>query len=228
MFTPPRSYLPALLFAALVCVVAILVGDMRFGSPLYLYSDVKGKPGTLQGTMTAVSGFLLVASAIFFAMAGATLRQRGQRGLPLVCLAGLLVLLAFDEVVMLHEWAAHKLDSIGTPRLFGIDQDIYVFFAYGVISLACLLPMLDLLRHERAIRPLGNLALLFAACSETMDFVPWDSLTVTQQHILGPLEEAAKTMATFCAALYAHALMQRQLHPGPHLQATAPDRAEAA
>ena len=76
---PSRGYLVILGLAALGCLLAALIGHYRFGSSLYLYTDVKGKPGVMQGAMTAVSSFLLVVTAVFCGQLGAQLRRRHQR-----------------------------------------------------------------------------------------------------------------------------------------------------
>ncbi|MGE3175177.1 MAG: hypothetical protein AB7O97_21295 [Planctomycetota bacterium] len=202
------AHLWTLLAGAALCVAAAVVGELRFGSSLYLFADVKDKPGAFQGSMTALSGFLLVAGAVLLLRAGELLRRQGDpaaRGF--VGAALLLAVLAFDEVVMLHEWFADKCAALQLPRPLGIDHDLYVFAVYGLWALLCGFVMLPtLLRHRDAAAVLG-LMVLFAAASEAVDFVPWDSLSIGQRAWLGPVEEGAKFLATLTGALYAHALL---------------------
>ncbi len=210
MLTPlRRGHRLALLAGAVLCTAAALLGQFRFGNSLYLYTDLKDKPGAFQGSMTVVSAFLLVIAAVLMFRSNEALRRRGERRAAggFAGLAGMSMWLAYDELAMFHEWATVKLQQHAVPKLFGIDQDLYVFLAYG----AALLPLAALaapvaLRHRAALTVLA-LAVAFAVGSEAADFVPWHRLDDAARTWLGPIEEGLKTMATLAGTLYAHALL---------------------
>lgn len=205
---PTRLHALLLGAGAIACIAAALVGHYRFGDSLYLYRDVKGMTGAFQGSMTAVSGFLLVAAAVLMARAAELLHRRAAPAArSALVFALLLAFLAFDEVVMVHEWAAEKLDHLGIPKPFGIDQDIYVFAVYGVVAALCAIRLVPLALAHRRLLPLLVLMVAFAFASEGADFVPWDSLSLHEQTWLGPIEEGTKTMATLCAVLWTHGLL---------------------
>jgi len=216
-----------LLAGALLCAAAAVVGEYRFGSPLYLFADVKGKPGAFQGAMTVLDSLLMVLAGTAFLHTAVLLRSNARRPAALppgvlasrgpehrvdgpaggcVAFALLLGWLAFDDLLMVHEWAASKLELLRVPRPWGLDHDVYVFGLYALVALVCFVRMLPVLRRYRGTMWLFLMMLLFAMFSETVDFVPWDRLTAVQQTWLGPIEEGTKFMATLAGALYAHAL----------------------
>ena len=195
-----RLLLP-LLGGALICLLATVAGALRFGDPLYFFSDVKGHSGALQGSMTAINGFLLVSAGTCLLLYG---RQRTDLSRPVRWafhgFAALLLFLAFDEVVMFHEWATKVLIRLDVPSPLGIDQDLYIFVVYGLFGAACLAPMMPALLDHRRTRLLLCWMLAFAVASQALDFVPWDGLTRAQQNWVGPLEESFKTMAVLSAS----------------------------
>jgi hypothetical protein len=217
---PVRSgLLPAhacvLLAGALLCAAAAWLGQLRFGSSLYLFADVKGKPGALQGAMTALGSFLLAGGAFLWLRAGQLLRRAADPAASGgFAFAALLVWLAFDEVVMVHEWAAAKMLAWSVPAPWGTDRDAYVFAAYGLCALACLWRVLPVVRRVAAARSLLLLAVAFAAGSQALDLAPWDGLGPDRQCWLGPLEEGLKFLATLAGALLAHALLDG-IEPAP-------------
>ena len=151
----------------------------------------------------------VMSLVVFTGLVGGCLRREGQRAAALgfTGFAMLLAFLAFDEVVMVHEWAAEKMLERGVPKLLGIDHDVYVFLGYGAVAGLCGIFMLKtVLRHRDAL-PMLFWMVLFAVGSEAADFVPWDSLSDSQKAWVGPIEEGTKTMATLCAVLYSHALL---------------------
>ncbi len=203
-----KGYRRTLTLGAVACTAAALIGEFRFGSSLYLYTDIKDKPGAFQGSMSVVSAFLLVVAGVLMFRASEVLQRSGDRAARgFAGFAALLGFLAFDELAMFHEWVAQKLDGMHVWKPLGIDHDIYVFAVYGAIAALAGLRMLPvILRHRRTLT-LVLAMIAFAAFSEGIDFVPWNSLTPAAQTWFGPLEEGLKTMATLSAALYAHALL---------------------
>ena len=203
-----KGYRRVLLGGAVVCVAAALIGEFRFGSSLYLYTDLKNESGAFEGSMTVVSAFLLVVAAVYSFRCSEVLRSRDARTANgFAGFAALLMFLAFDELAMFHEWVAEKLEAHRVWKPLGIDQDVYVFAAYGVIAAWTLYRMrAPLLRHRAAATLLVGMV-AFAVGSEAVDFVPWEPLSDLAKAWLGPLEEGLKTMATLCGALYGHALL---------------------
>ena len=197
----PTNPLLILLGGALVCLLATLAGALRFDDPLYFFSDVKNHPGTLQGLLTAVNGFLLVSAATCLLLARQRIDLTAGVRRALLGFAGLLLFLAVDEVVMFHEWAAVVLTSLHFPAPLGIDRDVYIFAAYGLVGTACLVPMMAGLRRHHRARQLLFWMLGLAAASQALDFVPWDGLTPTQQSWVGPLEESFKSLAVLSVSL---------------------------
>lgn len=175
------------------------------GEGLYYYLDYKwnGRPNA--GLMTLVSGFCLVACGWgqFVAARRARREPRGANEALGFTLGGLgCIVLAFDEVIMLHERAAHVLARLHVPRPFGVfDLDSYIFLLY----LAGLVHVLTLLWPTR--RPLepAMLPLLVAiACmagSEALDQLPWDQMTHATQQVVGAFEEGLKVFASWSLAM---------------------------
>ena len=201
------------LFAALVLLSA--VGQFRFGSTLYFYSDIgaNGKFGA--GAMTVVSGMcLFVSGAWLISSARLVFLHRGSQAEAgdrpwWFLIAGLgAIFLGLDEILMVHEYLTLKMDQFGVPKLFGIDQDLYIFAVYGILAFVVLLKLLPSIhRHRNAIFPLAAV-IAFFALSEVVDMIPWDALTGDQKTILGPTEEILKTMGAWSAALYTELLLE--------------------
>lgn len=201
------------LFAALVLLA--VVGQVRFSSTLYFYSDINadGRFGT--GAMTVVSGMcLFVGGALLISSAriqhlrrAGALAAGGHRWWLLIAGAGL-VFLGFDEILMIHEYLTLKMAQFGVPKLFGIDQDIYIFAVYGIVAFAVLFNMLpSIYEHRGAVFPLAA-SIVFFALTQVVDVIPWDGLSGSQKTILGPAEEIFKTMGAWSAALYAELFLE--------------------
>lgn len=201
------------LFAALVLLS--VVGQFRFGSTLYFYSDI-GAAGTFgAGAMTVVSGMsLFVSGALLISCARLLFLHKGVMSLAShshwwFLIAGMgVIYLGSDEILMIHEYLTLKLDQIGIPKLFGIDQDLYIFALYGFVAFVVLLKLFPAIyRYRRAVFPLAAM-IAFFALSEVVDMIPWDQLSGSQKSILGPTEEILKTMGAWSAALYAELLLE--------------------
>ena len=180
--------------------------------------------------MTAVSGFLLVAAATCLALFAHRLSRQSQRRVgAFAVFAGLLLVMAFDEVMTVHEWIAVKLSAASVPVPLGTDADIYVFLGYGLVGLPCLLLMLPVLRPDHRARRLLLAMIAFGLGSQALDFVPWTSLTPRQQSWLGPIEEGLKTMAALAGCMCGWFLLTRSEPDRPAPTPTPvqlPDRAQ--
>jgi hypothetical protein len=110
---------------------------------------------------------------------------------------GLCLLLLARRSFRLRQSPARKLAAGGVPRVFGLgDQDLYVFFFYGVVALfVARFSGRDLLRWNDTWLP-GLLAVACAMVSLLVDLAPWEQLTPGQQSLWGPIEEVAKTLGT--------------------------------
>lgn len=201
------------LFAVLV--VLSVVGQLKFDSSLYFYSDVGTSGRFGSGAMTVVSGMcFFIGGALLVSCARLLYLHRGaaaEKGNAhrWFALAGLgIIYLGFDDIVMVHEYLTIKMTQIGVPKLFGIDQDVYIFAAYGIVALVAMIKLLPSVFHYRlAFFPLAAMVAFFVL-SEAVDFIPWDSLNDIQRMILGPTEEILKTMGSWSAVLYAELLLE--------------------
>lgn len=201
------------LFVALA--ILSIVGQLKFGLSLYFYSDIGVIIGFGAGAMTVVSGMcffisgaLLVSCArLLYIHRSAALAASGVYRWFLIAGMGI-VYLGFDDIVMVHEYLTKKMAQFGVPKLFGIDQDIYIFAVYTIIALVVLIKLIPSIFHYRlALFPLAAM-IVFFGLSEAVDFVPWDSLNYIQRMILGPTEEILKTMGSWSAVLYAELLLE--------------------
>jgi hypothetical protein len=87
--------------------------------------------------MSIVSGFCRVSfsrSLLIFAKRERDREARRARGLA----GGGGVVVAFDEVVQIHERVTGLLAAGGLPRSRGVDHDVYGFAAYGLAVLLLL------------------------------------------------------------------------------------------
>lgn len=201
------------LFTALVLLS--VVGQLQFGSTLYFYSDIGGNGRFGAGAMTVVSGMCLfvsgawlISGARFLYIHRNTMPEASNRHWWFLIAGTGAIYLGLDEILMVHEYLTLKMDQIGVPKLFGIDQDLYIFAVYGIVAFVVLLKLFpSIYRYRNAIFPLVA-TIAFFALSEVVDMIPWDALTGNQKSILGPTEEILKTMGTWSAALYAELLLE--------------------
>lgn len=201
------------LFIALV--ILAVVGHFKFGSTLYFYSDVGANGRFGAGAMTVVSGMCLFVSGALL-ISGARMQYLNKSAIPaahngpwwwLIAGAGI-IYLGFDEILMIHEYLTLKMDQIGIPKLFGMDQDFYIFAVYGLLAFVVFLKLMpSLARYRQAAFPLAAM-LAFFALSQVVDVIPWDGLSGGQKSILGPTEEILKTMGSWSAVLYAELLLE--------------------
>lgn len=198
-----------------VLVLLSVVGQLKFDSSLYFYSDVGASGRFGSGAMTVVSGMcffiggaLLVSCARLFYLHRGAAPENGNAH-RWFALAGLgIIYLGFDDIVMVHEYLTIKMTQIGIPKLFGIDQDVYIFAVYGIVALVVMIKLIpSIFRYRLAVFPLAAMVAFFVL-SEAVDFIPWDSLNDMQRMILGPTEEILKTMGSLSAVLYAELLLE--------------------
>ena len=201
-------------FAAFV--ILAVVGELRFDSSLYFYGDLDMSAGRFgAGAMTVFSGMcLFVSGALFITRSRMEYLSRSaetpsNNNYWWWSMAGAgLIYLGFDEIIMIHEYLTWKLAQFGVPKLFGIDQDLYIFAVYGLAALVIGIKLIpSIIRDRGAIFPLAAMVVFFAA-SEVVDMIPWDSLSDIQRTILGPTEEILKTMGSWSAVLYAELALE--------------------
>ncbi|MDX2168974.1 MAG: hypothetical protein SF182_18040 [Deltaproteobacteria bacterium] len=191
--------------ALAVCGAAALLPLLAGRSPLYAYVEWMTASGPGEGAMTAASGALLLLAGVAFARAGWRSGERAWLAAGAGC-----VWLALDELLMLHERANSHLAAAGVPRPFGVvDQDLYVFAAYGVGAALLAWRLLPRLLARRALCAPLCIALVCFALSEAADAVPWASLDRPARGLLGPFEEIAKTLGVVSLLLYAGLLAHR-------------------
>lgn len=182
-----------------VCAAAAVLGE-----GLHFYVDFRETGGRLEGVMTLVSSFsLLVAGWSLFVPARRAQRMPGRRREMFGWLLGGLggVVLAFDEVVQLHESAARWMVRHGVPGPLGLDQDMWIFGAYAaglVITLLLLWPY----RHplEPAMLPL-LVSITCFALSQVVDQLPWGAMDHQTQQWVGATEEIYKVLGAWSLAL---------------------------
>lgn len=211
-FESPRTPYPVLM-GSLVLALASLglgltwLGMHWYGTSMYYFRDLIGSVGPAQGAVTALSSFLMTVAASQFVAVGDAVGARRTWKRRLWQTAGLgMFWLACDDTLMIHEALTERMVHHGVPRLFGMEQDMYIFAGYalaaGIIGLLSLKTVLQV----RAAWPMLIGMLSFAVLSEGLDSIPWDHLTRSQQQWLGPLEELCKVEAALCGALYAYVL----------------------
>lgn len=198
----------------IVLVAAAVLGEVKWGNSLFFFTDLPESERPGQGAFTAVSSISLGAAAVLVLLVA---RQLGRTGTHRryvwrwqATAAGLAVL-SFDEILLIHEWVAYRLEMAEAPKLLGIDHDLYVWMVYGIVALWLgwgLLP--SIMARRSTLFPLAAMVTLFIA-SEATDLVPWDGLSDTQKRIFGPTEEILKTLGSASAVLYAFLLLEHAI-----------------
>lgn len=177
------------------CAVAVRAAG------LYYFLDFRPKGmGPWAGSFSVLSAFMLAGCGLcllLLARRSFRLRQSPVRTIAWTLGGVGGVYLGLDDLLQIHEMIARKLAAGGVPRVFGLgDQDLYVFFFYGVVALfVARFSGRDLLRWNDTWLP-GLLAVACAMVSLLVDLAPWEQLTPGQQALWGPIEEVAKTLGT--------------------------------
>jgi hypothetical protein len=180
---------------------------------LYYFFDFRPRGmGPWAGSFTVLSAFCLAGAGLCLLLVARRswrVRQSGVRTFAwtLGGIGG--VYLGLDDLLQIHEAIARRLAANGVPRVFGLgDQDVYVFFFYGVVALfVARFVGRDLLRWNDTWLP-GLLAVGLAMISLLVDLAPWEQLTRGQQAIWGPVEEVAKTLGAMNLALMGMLLVE--------------------
>ena len=167
------------------------------------------------GAVTVIGSMFLVVAGAFFLLVNRLITFFQPSPLVIVknrwwwLLAGAgVIFMGLDEVIMIHEYLTRKMQDIGIPKPFGIDQDIYIFAVYGIATLVVgykLAP--SIYNYRRAVFPLVAMVVFFGT-SEVIDFIPWHSLTPVQEMIFDPIEEIIKTMGEWSILIYAGLLIE--------------------
>jgi hypothetical protein len=187
----------------------------KYDDTLFFYLDFTGEKFGLGAITVLGSMFLVVTGAFFLAISRlyflmkepSSLMNTNSRCWWVVAGIGV-IYLGLDEILKIHEFLTWKMADLGIPKLFGIDQDVYIFAIYGIAALLIGLKLLPSVSYYRqAILPLVA-TFIFFALSEIIDFIPWFSLTHNQQMFLGPIEEIFKTMGEWSFLLYAGLLLE--------------------
>lgn len=188
--------------------VAVL-GDLRFGSPLYFFRDVVGSMRPGEGAMTAISGLLIAVSGVLHVLVGRFEQRSSSPAWWWWSVAGLgLVYLGLDEILAIHEWLTLRLDELRIPRLLGMDRDVYVFGGYAVGAGLVGSRLYTSWRRRPALWPALIATVGLATASQILDALPWSGMAESDRRVLGPLEEILKTTATLCATLYSVTLVE--------------------
>lgn len=180
---------------------------------LYYFLDFRPPGmGPWAGSFSVLSAFCLAGAGLCLLIVARRSVRVGQSKVRTVAwtLGGLGgVYLGLDDLLQIHERTARQLAAHGVPKLFGLgDQDVYVFFCYGVVALfVARFVGRDLLRWDDTWLP-GLIAVGLAMLSLVVDFVPWELLTPGQQALWGPVEEIAKTLGTLNLALMGMLLVE--------------------
>lgn len=183
------------------------LGQHWYGTSMYYFRDLIGSVGPAQGAMTALSSFLMVVASSLLVSVGDVAGARRTWKRRVWQLAGLgMFWLACDDTLMIHEALAERLIHHGVPRLFGMEQDMYIFLIYALGAGVTGLLTFNTVLRVRSAWPMLVGMVGFAFLSESLDGIPWDGLTHHQQQWLGPLEELCKVEAALCGALYAYVL----------------------
>ena len=199
-----RFFVVAYGVAVGVLVVSVAIAHLTKRGTLYLFGDlirIREQPGA--GFFTLVSGFCLASSAVLVALRPtlAASARRSERWAWWGVASGLL-LLACDEILMIHEQVSDALEAVGVPKLAGVvEQDVYIFGLYAVVAAV----LAGSLRHALVEHPEVVLALLamvvFFGCSQLLDMVPFHDLNRMQQRSLGPAEEGFKVLGSWSVLL---------------------------
>ena len=199
----------------------VAVGAAWAGKGLYYYNDFRGGQNRFGGLMTLSSSASLLAFGVLLFFAGMQIARRiGWSRIPRAwCALGAFgVWLAFDDLVMVHEAATHFMVRIGVPRfLWVVDQDFYVFAAYGFylfLTLGLLIP--DLQRRGHTLGPLA-LAITGFLTSQALDTLPWEALSRNQQQVVGTAEEMFKCFGSWNLALFGWLVAGSAVEPGEGL-----------
>jgi hypothetical protein len=220
---------PVYLSVLLVLLLLSYTSWLKFGEPLYFYGDIAGGDGeqrfgagaaTVGGSMfLVVAGvFFLFVTRLFFLMQAKPLITQ-SRWWWFVAGVGA-IFLGLDEILMIHEYLTWKMQDIGVPKPLGIDQDIFVFAAYGIVAVILAIKLWPSIYHyKRVIFPLVA-TFIFMAATEVVDMIPWESLSLDQKMILGSFEEILKTMGEWSLFLYAGMLVEEIItsHTSEHFQ----------
>lgn len=227
-----RFFLVAYGIAGGVLFSAVLVAHVTKRGTLYLFGDllrIREQPGA--GLFTLVSAFCLAAAAVLVLLRPSL--GRGPSGaLPSGAerwgwwgVGAGLFLLAFDEVLMIHEQLSDAMEAAGVPRIGGvIEQDTYIFALYGVGAVL----LSWVLRHTLARQPEVGLALIaMAVCwglSQSLDMIPFHDLNRVQQRSLGPMEEGFKVLGSWSVLLAAILLVRGAVSPADSGPEADPER----
>jgi hypothetical protein len=187
---------PAYTGGVAVCIVAAVAGE-----GMYYYADFRDGGGRFSGLMSLASSFCLVAFG--WSMLAVSARGRDGRDRLPWALAGIGgVWLAFDEAVQLHETFGRTLARAGVPAPLGMEHDLYVFGAYGLIAAW-------LFARLRPRRPGGaglsipaTVAVACFATSQALDGVPWDAVPPGVQPWWGAAEEGFTCIGAWSLALF--------------------------
>lgn len=206
-----RFLVPAYLGMIIGLGILPPISQIKYGNTLFFFADISTGNGRIgAGAITVFGSMFLVVAGAYFLMVSRMLSL--IQAPPIIIsksrwwwlIAGMgIIFVGLDEILMIHEYLTWKMQDMGIPKPMGIDQDIFVFAAYGVAALIIGIKLLPFIRHYgKAIFPLVAM-LVFMGASQVIDFIPWDSLTYPQQMVLGPTEEILKTMGEWSLLLYA-------------------------
>ncbi len=189
------------------CVLAVRAAG------LYYFLDFRPPGmGPWAGSFSVLSAFCLAGAGLCLLIVARRSYRVGRSKVRTVAwtLGGLGgVYLGLDDLLQIHERASRQLAAHGVPKMFGLgDQDVYVFFCYGVVALfVARFVGRDLLRWNDTWLP-GLLAVALAMVSLLVDLAPWRSLTPAQQALWGPIEEVAKTLGAMNLAMMGMLLVE--------------------
>ncbi len=194
--------LPAYLGGFAVCAIAAYAGE-----GLHYYIDLRDGTGRFSGLMSLASGFALLAFGwSFLAVSRSPLARSNRFAWIGVGLLG--VMLAFDEVLQLHEGAAAMMVRAGVPAPFGLDSDLYIFGAYAGIAAVLALKLRPSLGRLPDLALPALLAIVFFALSQGIDLLPWQAFRHDQQQWVGAAEEGSKCLGSWSLALLGLILLQ--------------------
>lgn len=206
-----REHHRVLLIAWGIALAACVLAAWSAGIYYFLDFRLPGF-GKWAGTFTVLSSFCLAGSGLCLLLVARRSYRVGQSLVRTVAwtLGGIGgVYLGLDDLLQLHESMERRLAAHGVPRVFGIgDQDVYVFFFYGVVALfVARFVGRDLLKWNDTWLP-GLVAVGLAMVSLIVDLAPWEQLTRAQQDFWGPVEEITKTLGAMNLALMAMLLVE--------------------
>lgn len=208
-------------------VVVVVAGLVARGDATVAFYDYAGGP--FSGVMSVASAFMLVCSG-FGLLLVALWEAARHRTDPVAgrwTAAGLLVVyLACDELLGLHERYTEWLTAWGAPSIAGVDRDLYVWGVYLVLAIVIVWRIAP--EFVRLVTPLAPLALavFLLVVSQIADFIPWDSLGRDARNVVGPVEEGTKTLGV-AMLLVAVVAIHQQLWRMPLEQTADPVVADA-